>query len=151
MLVSIDKTYMLDFFKDKRGYGDLVLFEGKKTMAVTYSRSGSIDHDGTLKNSINHHKWYLCGGPEAPFGEEEANKMWVKGKPGKPWKQRLWPIPVPGDHDPVSRILIHPDGGLPGTGGCVGPQDTNAMDFYYFFKWYFLKKNHGIISLSVRV
>lgn len=149
---GLNKDLYFSFHYDKRGYGYLeminTLHHGEVIVQRWYARSGSCNVLGQLVNSIPVGEWYMVSKPQIPV-ISEMHKMKVEGKPGIGWKQRLWPIPVPSDHDPISHYLIHPDGNKPGTMGCIGLQNTNAKELYSFFLNYFSDRHFKILMLKV--
>ena len=145
----INQKYKLSFEYGNRGYGELILFRNDKIIDVWWSRTGSCNTENKLVNTIDPHLWYLISSPELPH-ESEYEKMAVLDRHGFGWKQRLWPIPCPAEHDPISHFLIHPDGNLPGTSGCVGIQNSNAIGLFYFFAWYFETHKNTIIGIDIK-
>jgi hypothetical protein len=132
----VNERWTMAFAYGSRGYGELILRDKGNMIYQWWARSGSTNQAGQLVNVISPQEWYLCSGPETPVASE-AWVMTVHGKLGSPWKQRLWPIPTYSGHEPISRFLIHPDGGKPGTAGCIGLQNTNGMELHWFLKWFF--------------
>ena len=146
--MTTNNKYKMSFEYNKtNGKGDLVLHDYDEIIGVWQAMTGVVK-DGKLKYNINPHTWYMIDKPQRPV-ESEYHRMYIKDKPGFGWKQRLWPIPVPRSHDPISHYLIHPDGNVPGTLGCLGLQGTNAPELYYFFKWIFTKEPSTIIQIKI--
>ncbi len=114
----------LEFAYDYRGFGALSLFDGKKIVDNLICRTGSIGVDGKLKNAIAVGEWYV---PEQSVNTTEP-AMSVH-KPSDGWKIRLYKKRDNGLY--ATHFLIHPDGGLGGTLGCVGIQGTNAQGFRF--------------------
>ena len=143
-----NKLYVLNFKYNRRGAGDLILLGAGKTMGIWPSRSGSIDKKGNLINVVAPKTWYLRTGPEDPV-DNEYDKMYVKSAPGIGWKERMWTMPAPFAGETFSHQLIHPDGGLPGSLGCIVPQKSNAMGLFYFFQWIFDIHKGTVIPVDV--
>lgn len=146
--MSIQDKILFSFDYDDRGYGYLKLWEDGNVKQCIYSRSGSCDSTGKLVNAIHRQTWYIISGPEVPV-PEEYDSMHVKGAAGNGFKARLWPYPAPRDHDPTSHYLLHPDGGKSGTTGCIGFQDTNAIDLNRYLTEYFKKNKNKIIPVII--
>jgi hypothetical protein len=147
--MTISQKIKATFFYNNLGRGQLRLMDGDAVLMNFLSRTGSIAKDGKLQNALPVQPWYLCTGIEKPVKEEEY-AMFVEGKVGIPWKQRLWPLPVPAAHERMGGYLIHPDGGKGGTLGCIGPQETNAMEWYYWMEAWFNNLEQIIIPLEVK-
>jgi hypothetical protein len=113
----------LEFAFNYRGYGDLVLFDNGNVVDRMLCRTGSISDEGLLVNSIALADWYLT---ETSVDTEEKAMSTVVGIDG--WKIRLYQMEPNGDLL-YTHYLIHPDGNLPGTDGCIGIQGTNAEAF----------------------
>ena len=104
--------YKVTFEYDKKGYGDLVVWQDDNELDRWACRTGSLDKTGLLKNAIPCEVWRVKGPSVATTeiacivsGYGRKIRLWrmVKGK----W---AW-----------TRYLFHPDGRLPGTEGCVAP------------------------------
>lgn len=99
--------YSFTFHYDKRGHGDLTLYENGISIRYWAARTGSIDNSGRLVNAIPQGIWSIK--ERTVWTDESA--MVVNGTG---WKVRLF--------DPAgnwTHYLIHPDGGLPGSNGCI--------------------------------
>jgi hypothetical protein len=100
--------YSLQFKYDKRGFGLLCFYDGDRKISEYACRTGSITQKGELVNAIYTGTWTM---QELPvWTDEEA----MRRPPEPGWKVRLW---TPGGS--WSRFLIHPDGGKPGSAGCI--------------------------------
>lgn len=117
------RSYYLTFHYDKYGYGDLCMYEvnddtnDNRLMHKYRSRTGSIDPSGQLVNKIKPGRWT---GREA---SRETHEAGMTITPGEGWKWRLW-----NSKGGWSHYLIHPDGNKPGTKGCIGIQNDDALD-----------------------
>ena len=110
----------IQFHYDRRGYGNLRLVDG----GVEWEgccRTGSIDLAGNLVHSIDPGEW-LIRAHTIPTTEDS---MWIFDK-ARGWKVRLHR--KAGDAWESTSYLIHPDGGRPGTRGCLGIQGTDAPE-----------------------
>jgi len=141
--------FRLSFEYNVEGFGDLILYYNNDVMGVWLTRTGSRDSRGILQNAIEPAVWYIVSDPENPV-PSEYDRMFVSGQQGIGWKWRLWPYPVHRDHDPISHFLIHPDGNLPGTLGCLGIQNSNAMGLYHFAKAIYYQKPNEIIEVNIK-
>lgn len=130
--------FSLAFDYNARGYGDLVLYYLKYVFGRWRCRTGSINKKGKLVNAIPPKKWYIIGGPEEPAASE-YDQMYVRNKPGRGWKWRLG----------SGSYLLHPDGRLPGSRGCIVTQQTNAMDLLYFAQYVYTNNPGTIIEVKV--
>ena len=116
------KEYRLEFSYDYRGFGDLVLFEDAIRKDALLCRTGSVGHGGELKNAIPPGEWLILD--KSVNTEEPGMSVHV---PQDGWKIRLYKK----EGKVRTRYLIHPDGGLGGTLGCIGIQGTNAQAFRF--------------------
>jgi len=132
------KPYSLYFEYTSFGFGDLILFSGEDQLFAWLARSGNV-HDNRLKDAIEPGDYEMISAPVKP-APSEHNSMFIHGLGGHGWKWRI------GD----SSLLIHPDGNKPGTMGCVGTQNTNAMGLYYFGMWQFEINPDAVIPFKVR-
>jgi len=114
------KEYRLEFTYDYRGFGDLVLYEDETRKDALLCRTGSVGHGGELKNAIPPGDWLIL---YKSVATEEPGMSVHTPKDG--WKIRLYKK----EGRERTRYLIHPDGGLGGTLGCIGIQGTNAQGF----------------------
>jgi len=113
------RKHELIFDYDYRGYGLLSLYNAGTLADSVLCRSGSVNTAGKLVNCISPGDWWI---KEPPVVTDEPAMSVIAGTPG--WKCRLWKKRAAiYEH---TRYLIHPDGGLPGTAGCIGIQGTNA-------------------------
>ena len=110
----------MQFRYDARGYGTLRFVDGDIEWEGC-CRTGSIDKTGALVNAIPPGEW-LIRARTVPTTEAA---MWI-AEPGRGWKVRLHR--KAGDNWESSRFLIHPDGGKPGTAGCIGIQGSDAPE-----------------------
>lgn len=131
--------YWFKFNYDRRGFGDLEFYDkySKVDQLSFKARTGSNQFRNgaiALVNAIEPRTWFLPSGPETT----PESGMFVKGELGYGWKWRLWKKENPSDTERLvkyrSRLLIHPDGNLPGSLGCIVTIKTNAMDLYHFAK-----------------
>lgn len=104
----------LTFKTDERGFGKLTLHTDGFDFSFD-ARTGSISTSGKLINNISSGIWTI---KEQPVDTEEIAMVVA----GIGWKARLY---TPEGN--WSHYLIHPDGNLPGTLGCIGIQKTNAV------------------------
>lgn len=110
--------YRLDYEYNRRGFGELRLMDSDSVVDQYTARTGSIRRDGKLVNAIPPDTWEIL---EMPVATTEVG-MWIAG-PHHGWKVRLY------RHGKYTRYLIHPDGGLPGSKGCIAIQGTDAVGF----------------------
>lgn len=110
------KEYYLTFEYDSRGYGWLELHNDSIVPLRIWTRTGSIDSNGALKNAIESGIWWIV---ERPVDTAE-HAMAVEF--GQGWKVRLYTEDLKW-----TDYLIHPDGNRPGTLGCLGLQDLGAQ------------------------
>jgi hypothetical protein len=113
----------LNFLFDARGFGDLVLLAGDGTTVLDkyVARTGSISKGDALINPLPIDIYVI---PEKTLPTNEAG-MWI-GDASQGWKARLW-RQQPNGTRIATHLLIHPDGGMPGTLGCIGIQGSNAI------------------------
>ena len=151
--MSLSTTRKLDFFYNSFGRGDLRFWVDGETALSYPSRTGSVSAVSGLVNACPIGTRYLCDGPADPV-PDEADTMFVVEKPGKPWKIRLWPYPVPPGHAKVDGILIHPDGSKGhqkdgnGTMGCIGTLD-NAEELRIFLLGHFANPDADCIAVEI--
>lgn len=107
--------YSLKFDYDRRGHGDLVLLKDNEPVRSWPCRTGSISPKLKLVNAIDPTEWQIL----APSEWTTESAMCIDGKG---WKIRLWTADGHYTH-----YLIHPDGGLGGTKGCLGIIGTLAI------------------------
>ena len=103
----------LTFHYNDLGRGNIVLYKNCDEVMVKPARSGSIDGYGKLRNVIPAGKWIIKTKHE--FTSEKG--MCPKGIT-KSWKTRLY-----NKHGDFTHYLIHPDGNLPGSLGCIVTPD----------------------------
>jgi hypothetical protein len=103
----------LQFIYDKRGYGSLVLEHADGTMNQWKARSGYVDTEGNLQHCIEPGTWYVLFRPV--WTPEEA----MARTPGLGWKVQLWRDTGDLRQYTYNGFLIHPDGGKPGSVGCI--------------------------------
>lgn len=111
----------MDFIYDRRGFGMLRLHDGGVEWEGM-ARTGSIDRTGRLVNALEPGEWLI----RARTVPTRESAMWVVD-PERGWKVRLHTL-VNETHWTATGYLIHPDGGLPGTKGCIGLQGTDAPE-----------------------
>ena len=104
----------LKFTSDSKGFGELTLGDELSYKA----RSGSIDSSGNLKNVIASGVWTI----REPSVDTDEPGMVIT--PGMGWKSRLF-TPIKNQW---SHYLIHPDGNKPGTLGCIGIINQDAIE-----------------------
>lgn len=104
----------LEFKYGVRGYGDLILTRDGSFVRSWLCRTGSINAKGQLVNAIDPTDWQIL----KPSVETAETAMIIDGYG---WKIRLYT-----EKGEYTHYLIHPDGNLPGTAGCIGIQGTNA-------------------------
>jgi hypothetical protein len=108
------QKYSFTFHFDRRGHGDLVLRQDGEAVREWACRSGSINRDGTLVNCIPVGMWKIL---DQPVWTNEPEMMIG----GIGWKARLYTAEGQFTH-----YLVHPDGGLPGSKGCIVTIGTAA-------------------------
>ena len=99
--------HSLNFKYNHYGHGHLELLQDGEVLRYWEARTGSIKPNGELVNAIPVGVWT---GIEQPVDTAES-AMVVQGIG---WKFRLWTPEGKWSH-----YLIHPDGGLPGSAGCI--------------------------------
>lgn len=107
--------YSLKFEYDKRGRGELVLLKDDEVFRSWPCRTGSITPKLELVNALDPVDWQIL----APSEWTDESAMCIEGKG---WKIRLYTTDGRFTH-----YLIHPDGGLGGTKGCIGIIGTVAI------------------------
>jgi hypothetical protein len=112
----------LEFFYNVRGFGELRLMEGDMMIDSYLCRTGSIGHDGKLKNGLPVGDYVII---EPSVNTDELGMYIHKGAG---WKIRLYRVQKDGQLK-RTRLLVHPDGNKPGTLGCIGIQGTDAISF----------------------
>lgn len=112
--------WRLQFHYDARGYGILRLIDGCVGWEGC-SRTGSIDKTGALVNAIPSGEWLI----RARTAQTTEAAMWITD-PARGWKVRLHR--KAGEDWKSTSFLIHPDGGKPGTAGCIGIQESDAPE-----------------------
>ena len=113
------KEYYLTFVYDERGFGQLQLHNDSLIPLEYRCRTGSINRDGELVRAIEPGPWWVVGNPA--WTTEEAMTI----TPGKGWKVRMY-REIDGSMI-YHGFLIHPDGNVPGTLGCLGIQNDDAL------------------------
>lgn len=113
----------LSFLYDEHGFGELVLCRGFVVKDRLICRTGSRDESGALVNALPYGEYSLQDKSE----DTTEIGMWIIN-PKSGWKIRLYKIMEDGGAQ-FTHYLIHPDGGLPGTRGCIGIQGCNAGSF----------------------
>lgn len=106
----------LSFEYDLRGFGPLVMHYDFKEIRSWKCRTGSINKQGELINAIAPGTWT---GREYPRITDEV-AMVVNGVG---WKWRLW-----DSNGNWTHYLIHPDGHVPGSLGCIVTLNSSATD-----------------------
>lgn len=99
----------IEFHYSDTGKGTLVIHRSCDDTKVFQARSGSIDSLGRLKNVIDKGVWWILKPHE--FTTEKG--MMIKGHKSS-WKTRLY-----NKNKNYTHYLIHPDGNLPGSRGCI--------------------------------
>ena len=107
--------FSFTFHFDRRGHGDLVLRQEGEAMREWTCRTGSIDKGGKLVNAIPVGIWKIL---DKPVWTNEP-EMQIGGIG---WKARLYTAEGQFTH-----YLVHPDGGLPGSKGCIVTIGTAAL------------------------
>jgi len=108
----------LEFCYNSLGRGPLTLWEDASVVERLRCRTGSINSCGELVNAIQPGVWT---GRERPVETDEKAMYIIEGNG---WKWRLWK-----PNGEWSHYLVHPDGHLPGSDGCLAIQDTDALGF----------------------
>lgn len=130
---QLNNTWSLRFWYNNTGRGNLELLKFGAPKKFWPARTGSMRYDKNsdlvLVNAIVPGDWYIVDKPENPH-ISEIDLMHVKGKPGLPFKLRLWPYPTHREHEKISRYLIHADGSKGnlndgnGSDGCIVTADN---------------------------
>lgn len=108
-----NKFPFITFHYNDLGKGHLAIHKDVDNLLITPARSGSIDRDGKLQNVIKSGKWLV----KTPH--EKTDEKGMKIKPDDyGWKTRLYT-----DKGEYTHYLIHPDGNLPGSLGCIVTPD----------------------------
>lgn len=107
--------YSLKFDYNNKGRGDLLLLKDNEPVRAWRSRTGSINKKLELVNAIEATEWQILTPSE--WTTESAMCL-----DGIGWKIRLFTAEGRFTH-----YLIHPDGGLGGTEGCIGILNTVAI------------------------
>jgi hypothetical protein len=117
----MNKWY-LEFPYNEIGKGTLILMEGNLISMILKARTGSIDVDGDLIKAIKPGIWSIRDPSIVTY--EEGMRV-VKNEPAR--KIRLY---TPKGN--FSHYLIHPDGGKPGSSGCIvtGIEYGNAPELF---------------------
>lgn len=105
----------LTFPYNEKGHGDLSIIQYGTVVRSWTARTGSINGAGELINAIEPGTWSIKDPPVTT--NEKA--MLIEGIG---WKARLY---TPSGC--FSHYLIHPDGGLPGSLGCIAIIGTPAV------------------------
>ena len=153
--MPLSPNVRVEFFFNPLGRGNLRLVQDEKTLLFIPSRTGSVGTDGKLKNAIPVARRYICDGILDPV-ESEKDLMFVLGKPGRPWKQRWYPMPVPQGHEKIDGILAHPDGSKNhikdgnGSEGCCITQD-NAVEWVEWQEEYWSHEDALIIPVEIGI
>jgi hypothetical protein len=92
------------------GRGRLQVWLDETVVCESAARTGSVDASGELVKWIHPGEWWIL----QPSQDTKENAM-VIGNIG--WKIRLWE--KEGPRYRFTHYLIHPDGGLPGSLGCI--------------------------------
>jgi len=108
-------NYHMEFNYDHRGYGDLVVFSEQQQALKQISRTGSITQEGSLVNSIPAGTWGIRK-THPPVDTAEVAMVYRHG-----WGKKVRLFSPEGEW---THYLIHYDGGLPGTKGCIGLLDN---------------------------
>jgi hypothetical protein len=107
--------YSLKFDYDRKGKGDLILLKNNEYIRSWPSRTGSINQKLELVNALEPVEWQIL----TPSEWTTESAMCLEGKG---WKIRLFTADGRFTH-----YLIHPDGRLGGTLGCIGIIGTIAI------------------------
>jgi hypothetical protein len=124
--------YSLKFDYDKRGHGDLVLLKDNEPVRAWPCRTGSINTKLELVNALEPVEWQVL----SPSEKTSESTMCLNGE-GR--KIRLWTIEGKYTH-----YLVHFDGGLGGTKGCIGLLGTLALPLFDLLDEA-LKNQHNIL------
>jgi hypothetical protein len=103
----------LRFVYDKLGYGSLVLTRDNEVLGQWEARSGYLDTEGNLQRCILPGTWYIL------FRPVWTNEEPMCRTPGLGWKVQLWQAAEDLRRFDYNGFLIHPDGGKPGSFGCI--------------------------------
>jgi len=113
----------LEFEYNARGFGNLRLLDGDRVVDDLMCRTGSIDKSGQLVNPIGPDTWYILS------ESVDTNEIGMYIHEGEGWKIRLYRRDVLSGEFQYTHYLIHPDGGLPGSKGCIVIQGSDALSF----------------------
>lgn len=126
-MIRLHFEYVFTGKPSELGRGKLLLFNEQKIISVNEARTGSVTSQGKLVNSIkpsnDNRIWTAKIIPEMCYDKAEYYRMWRRKEPGFGWKIRLF------ENGQYTHYLIHPDGGLGGTKGCIGLL-SNGIKFY---------------------
>jgi len=118
----MSKQHFFTFEYGVAGFGALVLHNNSLVELQHWARTGSRNRKGKLVKAIPLGLWAI----RRPSVDTTEAGMTIT--PGMGWKVRLY------RHRPGktpewgwTHYLIHPDGNLPGTLGCVGLQDSDGV------------------------
>ena len=112
-MANCTRPYIVFNFNE-RGRGNIVLYGSCDEVMVEEARSGSVDSLGRLKNVIAKGKWIIKKKHEVT----SEKGMIIKGGSKVSWKTRLY-----NKNADFTHYLIHPDGNLPGSLGCIVTPD----------------------------
>lgn len=108
--------YLITFTYDSKGHGTLTVCNDSLLLCEAEARTGSIDKDGNLKNTIKSGTWFIL---DKSKPTSELGMCWDA--------ERGWKIRLYNSNKEYTHYLIHPDGGKikgNGTAGCIGLQGT---------------------------
>lgn len=126
----------LTFTYNDKGYGDLSIVQYNVVVRSWLARTGSINKQGKLINAIKPGNW---SGREVPVGTNEIAMV----VDGVGWKWRLWDPDGNWTH-----YLIHPDGNLPGSMGCIVLVNTAAIELRDRLRQYTME--YKVVPVEIR-
>lgn len=134
---------LIKFEYDKFGFGDLIIYGESDSLILSVgARTGSLDSNRALINAIPLGDWYIVDDPV----DTDEKAMLVNGKTGK--KVRLYRKDDNSNGFIYTHYLIHYDGNLPGSAGCIVIIDSR--DYHAFFTELIeAKRIDGTIKLIV--
>lgn len=120
----MENRFCLGFDYDDRGHGALILFDCNIPILKYKARTGSINRALELVNAIRPDAWHII----QPSEYTEEPPMVIT--PGRGRKVRLWlKLGNSGRYERTG-YLIHPDGGKPGSEGCIVTIKDDAVELF---------------------
>lgn len=110
-------AWWIYFEYNARGAGEIVVEHDNGDRFTWSAATGSIGTYGNLKNAIAPGRWFII---DRPVATTEPGMVTRKGEG---WKARLYQPGADGQYI-YTHYLIHPDGGLRGSLGCIVTPDS---------------------------